>query len=235
MLELIIYNNEGKEVEKVSVEESLFGGEVNKRLLQEVIIMYQSNQRKGTASTKDRSEVEGSTRKPWKQKHTGNARAGTIRSPIWRHGGVVFGPRPRSFYYNIPQGIRQKALDSALLSKFQDKETIIINMLQLEKPRTKAFISILKNIGINTLASTKNKCLVGIKKSEHSLNLSSRNIPGIKLLPIADFNAFDVLKHKRLLLTKEALDYLIAVRQERPAHRSFSEGVDYAEASSAGK
>jgi len=216
MLELIIYNNEGKEVEKISVEESLFGGEVNKRLLQEVIIMYQSNQRKGTASTKDRGEVEGSTRKPWKQKHTGNARAGTIRSPIWRHGGVVFGPRPRSFYYNIPQGIRRKALDSALLSKFQDKETIIINMLQFEKPRTKDFISILKNVGVDTQKSnTKNKCLVGIKKSGLSLNLSSRNIPGIKLLPIADFNAFDVLKHKRLLLTKEALDYLIAVRQER--------------------
>jgi len=216
MLELIIYNNEGKEVEKISVEESLFGGEVNKRLLQEVIIMYQSNQRKGTASTKDRGEVEGSTRKPWKQKHTGNARAGTIRSPIWRHGGVTFGPKPRSFYYNIPQGIRRKALDSALLSKFQDKETIIINMLQFEKPRTKDFISILKNVGVDTQKSnTKNKCLVGIKKSGLSLNLSSRNIPGIKLLPIADFNAFDVLKHKRLLLTKEALDYLIAVRQER--------------------
>lgn len=216
MLELIIYNNEGKEVEKISIEESLFGGEVNKRLLQEVIIMYQSNQRKGSASTKDRSEVEGSTRKPWKQKHTGNARAGSIRSPLWRHGGVTFGPNPRSFYYRIPQGIRQKALDSALLSKFQDKETIVINMLQLEKPKTKDFLSILKNVGINTLKSnTKNKCLVGIKKSELSLNLSSRNIPGIKLLPIADFNAHDVIKHKRLLLTKEALDYLIAVRKER--------------------
>ena len=216
MLELVIYNNEGKEVEKISVEESLFGGEVNKKLLQEVITMYQSNQRKGTASTKDRGEVEGSTRKPWKQKGTGDARAGTIRSPLWRHGGVIFGPKPRSFYYNIPQRIRQKALDSALLSKFQDKETIIINMLQLEKPKTKDFFSILKNVGINPQKSNaKNKCLIGIKKSDRFLNLSYRNIPGIKLLPISDFNAYDVLKHQRLLLTKEALDYLIAARPIR--------------------
>jgi large subunit ribosomal protein L4 len=214
MLELTVYNNEGKETGKISIEESLFGGEVNKKLLHEVIIMYQSNQRKGTASTKDRGEVEGSTRKPWKQKHTGNARAGTIRSPLWRHGGVIFGPKPRSFYYNIPQKIRQKALDSALLSKFQDKETIVINILQFEKPKTKDFSSILNKLGINTAKSnTKNKCLIGIKKIENFMNLSARNIPGIKLLPVSDLNAYDVLKHKQLLLTKEAMDYLITARQ----------------------
>lgn len=214
MLELVVLDNEGKEVDKVSIDESIFGGIVNKKLLQELIVLYQANQRKGTASTKMRGEVEGSTKKPWKQKHTGNARAGTIRSPIWRHGGIIFGPKPRSFYSTIPQQLRQKALDSALLSKFQDKETIVINAMQAEKPKTKEMVATLKNIGINIKESqTKNKCLLGINKPNHTLYLSCRNIPGIKLMPVTDLNALEVLKYQRLLLTKEALDYLISIRQ----------------------
>jgi large subunit ribosomal protein L4 len=227
MLELVVLDNEGKEVEKITVDEALFGGVVNKKLLQELSVMYQANQRQGTASTKDRGEVEGSTKKPWKQKHTGRARAGTIRSPIWRHGGVVFGPKPRSFYHNIPQQLRHKALDSALLSKFIDKETIIINVLSLstgsregqaEKPKTKDMVATLKNIGINAKETkAKNKCLLGIKKADRALTLSCRNIPGVKLVPVTDLNAYDVLRYQRLLLTKDAMDYLISARQSQPA------------------
>ncbi len=214
MLELIVLNNEGKEVDKVSFDESIFGGEVNKKLLQELSVTYERNQRKGNASTKTRGEVEGSTKKPWKQKHTGNARAGTIRSPIWRHGGIVFGPRPRDFYRVIPQALRRKALDSALLSKFQDKETIVINAITAEKPKTKEVFNTLKNVGVDIKAGkARNKCLVGVSKTNTPLTLSCRNIPGVKLVPVSDFNAYEVLKYQRLLLTKEALDYLISVRK----------------------
>ena len=216
MLELIVYNNEGKEMEKVSVDEAIFGGMVNKKLLQDLVVMYEGNQRRGTASTKDRSEVEGSTKKPWKQKHTGRARVGSIRSPIWRHGGVVFGPNPRDFYRRIPQQLKLKALDSALLSKLRDKETVVIDALAPEKPKTKNMCATLKNVGITTEENkAKNQCLVSIGKPDRTLFLSMRNIPGVKLMMVADLNAYDVLKYRRLLLTKEALDYLISVRKPK--------------------
>jgi len=214
MLELKVYDNEGKEIDKISVDEALFGGTVNKKLLQEVVVMYQSNQRRGTASAKDRGEVAGSTKKPWKQKGTGRARAGTIRSPLWRHGGVVFGPHPRSYYYQIPHQLKIKALDSALLSKFKGNETSIINSFNIEIPRTKEFSAIIKKLGIDPKSEKpKNKCLLGIKDPKRSLHLSSRNIPGIKLMPITDLNAYDVIKYQRLMLTKEALEHLISLRK----------------------
>jgi large subunit ribosomal protein L4 len=214
MLELKVFDNEGKEIDKISVDEAVFGGIVNKKLLQEVVVMYQSNQRKGTASTKMRGEVAGSTKKPWKQKGTGRARVGTIRSPLWRHGGVVFGPKPRSFYYKIPQQLKIKALDSALLAKFRGNETSIINAFKIETPKTKEFLAIIKKMGIDAAKSTpKNKCLLGVKGSQRSLHLSARNIPGVKLMPVSDFNALDVVKYHRLILTKEALEHLISARK----------------------
>lgn len=202
MIEVPVYNKDGKEIEKVSVSEDDFGGEVKKELLHQVVTMYEANKRRGTVSTKDRGEVEGSTKKPWKQKHTGRARAGTIRSPIWRHGGVIFGPRPRDFGYDIPQALKQQALKSALLSKFQDKEAAILDALTVEKPRTREIVAVLKNIGID------DSCLIGIKDHNRTIHLSARNISGVKLLAIQDFNAYDVLKYNRLLLTREALNYL---------------------------
>jgi len=218
MLELTVFDNDGKEIEKVSVDEDLFGGRVNKKLLQEVVVMYRSNQRTGNASTKDRGEVEGSTKKPWKQKGTGRARCGTIRSPIWRHGGVVFGPRPRSFYYNIPHQLKIKALDSALLSKFKDNETSIINSLSIETPKTKKMSEIMNKMGINPAKERpQHKCLLGIKDPKRSLYLSLRNIPGVKLMSVMDLNAYDVIKYQRLMLTKEALEHLISIRKNEVA------------------
>lgn len=207
MIELPLYNQQGQPVDKINVDESLFGRAVHKRLLRDVIIMYETNQRKGTASTKRRSEVRGSSRKPWRQKGTGRARVGTIRSPIWRHGGVVFGPHPRDYSYHLPKKMVRKALDSALLSKFQDKETSVVESVKLEQPKTKEVKGLLNNIGI------KGSCLIGIKSPDRTLHLSVRNIPSTSLLPVQDFNAYTVLRHKNLLLTKEALDDLIARRK----------------------
>ena len=208
MLELAVYNKEGKKVDKVKVDEALFGGKVRAKLLRDVIVMYEANQRSGTASTKRRSEVKGSSKKPWKQKGTGRARVGTVRSPIWRHGGIVFGPHPRDYSYSMPKKMKRSALNSALLSKFQDKETLVIDTLTAEKAKTKEVVSVLKNIGI------KETCLIGVKGEHRNLHISTRNIRGTLLKRVCDLNAYDVLKYQRLLLTKEALQSLMDQRQE---------------------
>ncbi|MCK5577948.1 MAG: 50S ribosomal protein L4 [Planctomycetes bacterium] len=208
MLELAVYNKEGKKVDKVKVDEALFGSKVRAKLLRDVIVMYEANQRSGTASTKRRSEVKGSSKKPWKQKGTGRARVGTVRSPIWRHGGIVFGPHPRDYSYSMPKKMKRSALNSALLSKFQDKETLVIDTLTAEKAKTKEVVSVLKNIGI------KETCLIGVKGEHRNLHISTRNIRGTLLKRVCDLNAYDVLKYQRLLLTKEALQSLMDQRQE---------------------
>lgn len=210
MIELPFYNQAGEKLDKIQVDGDFFGGEISRRLLRDVIIMYEANQRRGTASTKRRSEVKGSSRKPWKQKKTGRARVGTIRSPIWRHGGIVFGPHPRDFGYDMPKRMKQKALDSALLSKFQDKETVVLDSApKMERPRTKDIAQLLRKLEI------KGTCLIGIKDQNKTLHYSVRNLPGILLKQTKNFNAYDVLKYKRLLLVKDALDEMVTQRQTR--------------------
>lgn len=210
MIELPFYNQAGDKLDKIQVDGDFFGGEISRRLLRDVIIMYEANQRRGTASTKRRSEVKGSSRKPWKQKKTGRARVGTIRSPIWRHGGIVFGPHPRDFGYDMPKRMKQKALDSALLSKFQDKETVVLDSApKMERPRTKDIAQLLRKLEI------KGTCLIGIKDQNKTLHYSVRNLPGILLKQTKNFNAYDVLKYKRLLLVKDALDEMVTQRQTR--------------------
>lgn len=210
MIELPFYNQAGEKLDKIQVDGSFFGGEIRRRLLRDVIIMYEANQRRGTASTKRRSEVRGSSRKPWKQKHTGRARVGTIRSPIWRHGGIVFGPHPRDFGYDMPKRMKQQALDSALLSKFQDQETVVLDSPpKMERPRTKDIAQLLRKLEI------KGTCLIGIKDQNKTLHYSVRNLPGILLKQTRNFNAYDVLKYKKLLLIKDALDEMITQRQDK--------------------
>lgn len=208
MIELPLYNKTGELTDKVLVDERLFGGEVHLPILREAIVMYEACQRQGTASTKGRSEVAGSSRKPWQQKHTGRARSGTIRSPLWRHGGIVFGPHPRDYRYRLPKKMLRRALDSALLSKFRDKEASLIEGFdQRDKPRTKEMAQLLEKMGLTR------GCLIGIKEPNRILHLSTRNIPYAELLPVKDLNAYLILKYKNLLLTREALEFLIAQRQ----------------------
>lgn len=203
MIELSFYNREGKELDKIKVDETSLGGKVNRKVLRDAVIMYEACQREGNVSTKGRSEVEGSTRKPWAQKHTGRARVGTVRSPIWRHGGIIFGPKPRDFYYRMPKKMLHLALASAILSKFEDKEAVIIDSLTLEKSRTKEMAKLLKSLGI-----TKS-CLIGIKDHNRGLHMATRNIPKVSLMPVKEFNAYTVMRHHNLLLTREALDEII--------------------------
>lgn len=199
MIELAVYNGQGKEVEKLSLAEERLGGEVKKALLKEAVLMYEANKRVGTACTKTKAEVHGSGRKPWAQKHTGRARAGTVRSPLWRKGGVVFGPKPRDYSYQIPKKAKKAALHSALLGKLLDGEVTVVDMLELDAPRTKKMVQLLKTLGIHE------SCLIVAKDDNHTLWKSVRNIPGMALMPASQLNAYEVLKRKRLLITKDQL------------------------------
>jgi large subunit ribosomal protein L4 len=208
MADLPLYDKNGKSAGKVTVDESVFGTIVRKRLLHQVVIIYEANKRQGTASTKGRGEVEGSTRKPWPQKHTGMARAGTIRSPLWRHGGVVFGPKPREYRMGLTASMRGAALDSAMLGKIRDKEVLVIEGFDPgAPPKTKKVASVLAAMGLDRTV------LAGIKTLDANLHKATRNLPKFKMVPVSDFNAYDVLKYNRVVLTREALDALVASRK----------------------
>ena len=207
MADLKLYDKEGKESGTIPVEEGLFGKIIRKKLLHQVVVIYEGNLRQGSASTKGRSEVSYSTKKPWPQKHTGMARAGSRRSPIWRHGGTPFGPKPRSYRKNMTPKMKRAALDSALLGKIRDGEVAVIESIQMKKPRTKDLAKVLKNTGLD------GRILIGIHENDNAAWLSARNIADVSLSPVSDLNAYEILKHKRLLLTKGALEKLVAARK----------------------
>jgi large subunit ribosomal protein L4 len=208
MADLPLFDKSGKSAGKIAVDEKVFGDKVKKKLLHQVIVIHEANQRQGTASTKTRGEVEGSTRKPWPQKHTGMARAGTVRSPIWRHGGIVFGPRPREYRLTATASMRRVALGSAILAKIRDNEIGVIEGFEIKPPKlTKQMSAILRTIGY------ERSILIGIDAPSKEAYLSARNLPRVKLVPVREFNAYDVIKHKNVLLTKGALEALVASRK----------------------
>ncbi len=210
MIDVPLYTKDGQESGRVSVDPTLFGTRVRRRLLREIAAWYEANRRLGTHATKTRSEVEGSTKKPWKQKHTGRARAGSVRSPIWRGGGIAGGPQPRDYRVRIPAAMRRRALDSALLSKFMDQEAAVIEALDFEKASTKRMAGLLKTLRI------ERTCLISPEGYRKELWLSTRNLPRIAMAPVSDLNAYEVLRCHRLLLTRGALERLM---QERGASR----------------
>jgi len=203
MIKLPVYNREGQVVEYVELDEDLLGGRVRLRLLRDVILMYEANQRQGTASTKTRSEVAGSNKKPWRQKHTGLARAGHRRSPLWRGGAAVFGPKPRDYSYSLPKKMKRLAAMSAFLSKFLDREVRLVNELKLDAPKTAEVAGLLRSLKLN------GSCVIGVRDHDPVLLKSSRNIPRVELMRIADMSAYDVLRSKYLLLTKDSFNALL--------------------------
>jgi large subunit ribosomal protein L4 len=166
--------------------------------------MYEANRRAGTHKTKERGEVAGSSKKPWKQKHTGRARAGHKRSPLWRGGGTVFGPRPRSYYCNIPRKQRRVALASALVGKLQDGEVFVADGFPTKQPSTKAAYALLEELG--AAYST----LIVTAERDDVVWRSVRNIPGVDLMALADLNAFDVVKRQNVVFTPQAFDDLMS-------------------------
>ncbi|MBI4335164.1 MAG: 50S ribosomal protein L4 [Candidatus Omnitrophica bacterium] len=190
---------EKKEKKIEGLNPKVFDGEVNKALLYQVLRMYEANQRQGTASTKTRAAVSGGGRKPWAQKHTGRARAGSIRSPLWRGGGDIFGPHPRDYSYTLPQKIRQQALRSVLNSKYNERDLVVLDDIKVDNPKTKEFKKILTGLKLD------NKVLFVLESIDENLRLASRNLKEVALRRAADLNALDILKFKKLVLTRPAL------------------------------
>lgn len=199
------YDKEGKRLKGLELPENAFGGKIHRGLLFDAVLMYEANLRQGDSNTLTRAEVRGTIRKPWRQKGTGRARAGTNKSPIWRGGGIVFGPHPRDYSYSIPKQQKRIALRSALLSKFVDREVRVIEDFVFETPKTQKMQQLLSAMGVLSNES----CLVGLPQFDETILKSLRNIPRSDLQELRNLNAHLVLKHRKLVLTKSAYDALL--------------------------
>jgi len=204
---LPIYNTEGKEIDSIKLDKAVFDGTINTHAIYQAINAYRANQRKGLASTKTRGEVSGGGKKPWRQKGTGRARVGSIRSPLWRHGGVIFGPHPRSFYYKLPQKIKNLALKSTLNAKVKGNNIIVLDGIKLEKPKTKEVSKIISNLKINPVRNT-NKLLLLLDKIDGNLKVAAGNINFLNVSLVRDTHAYEVISHQKLIITKEAVSEL---------------------------
>ncbi len=210
MFTLAVYNSEGKEVEKIELDTSVFDGVQNTACLYQAIESYRANQRKGLASTKTRGEVSGGGKKPWKQKGTGRARVGSTRSPLWRHGGVVFGPHPRDFSYEIPQKIKSLALRTSLNAKVKENNLIILDEFKVVEPKTKFAMAVLRNLKVSSLKSKKeNKVLFLTDKLESKLKIALKNISFLTVNLASDTHVYEVMNNNKLLITKAGLADLI--------------------------
>ncbi|MFH1505176.1 MAG: 50S ribosomal protein L4 [Candidatus Omnitrophota bacterium] len=200
-LELNVLSSKGKEVGKVMLDKTVFDGKLSEALIHQAVVAYLANQRKGTACTKTRGEVSGGGRKPWRQKGTGRARVGSTRSPLWRKGGVTFGPKPRSYYQDLPKKMKIMALKSALNAKLADQQILIIDSLALDSHKTKEICKI-----INSLKLNGEKIRLVIPELKSDLKLSCRNIKNVLLAKAADIHTIEVINCKKLILTKDALN-----------------------------
>jgi len=194
-----VYNTQGEQVGEIDLKDEIFGAPVNEAVLHEVMVMYQANRRRGTHDTKTRAEVAGGGRKPWRQKGTGRARHGSIRSPIWRGGGIVFGPHPRDYGYQVPKKVRRLALKSALSSRVREGKLLVLDRLELDAPRTKEMVRILDNLQI------KDSALVVTGEKNENVVKSARNLPGIMSTEASLLNAYDILRHGTVVMTRDAV------------------------------
>ncbi len=188
-------NNKVKDVELPP----LFGSDVNSHLLHSAVVNQLANKRAGTASTKTKGLVSGGGKKPFKQKGTGRARAGSSRSPLWRHGGTVFGPMPRDYSYSIPKKEKRAALAAALTAKVGENRLIILDKLSLAEPKTKQMAELLQKLGVSESA------LVLIAAANRNVALASRNVPNVKVLRMENINVYDLLKYRYLITTQDAI------------------------------
>ena len=210
-MDVQVLSLEGKAVGKIALDDELWGGEVNMGVLSQAVAMYRTNVRAGTASTKTRGDVSGGGKKPWKQKHTGRARAGSTRSPLWRHGGSVFGPRPRDMGYRLPQAIRRIALLESLKGKLRDQELIVVSDIQAEAPKTKPFGQLAKVFQIE-----RNSIIV-LDQNQPNVVKSLRNLAVFELRDARNLNAFDVLNAHKVMVTQRAFEHLQQRVQESNA------------------
>lgn len=199
MPKVAIYNMEGKEVGEIELNDSIFGIEPNEAVVHEAVVMQLASLRRGTQSALTRAEVRGGGKKPWRQKGTGRARAGTIRSPLWRKGGIIFAPKPRSYAYSIPRKKRRLAVKSVLSAKVNGGDIIVLEDLAFNQPKTKDMINVLANLKV------EKKALVVTADTTGYVQESARNIPGVKPVAADGINVYDLLNHDKLIITKAAI------------------------------
>jgi large subunit ribosomal protein L4 len=193
-----VYNVNKEKVGEVDLKEDIFGVEVKSYLLHEVVVWQRARRRKGTASTKTRGEVSGGGHKPWRQKGTGRARVGSNRSPVWRGGGTVFGPKPRSYAYSLPKKVRRAALKMALSSKLANGQLVVLEDYPYSAPKTKEFMQVMKKFDLE-------KVLIITSEGHEALELSARNVPYVQVLPTAGLNVYDILRYDHLVLLSPAV------------------------------
>jgi large subunit ribosomal protein L4 len=193
-----VYNVKREKVGELTLNDDIFGVEVYPPILHEVVTWQRAKRRAGTACTKTRGEVSGGGRKPWRQKGTGRARAGSIRSPLWRGGGTVFGPKPRSYDYTLPKKVRRLALKMALSSKLANGQLVILEDYPYTTPKTKDFVQLMKTFEME-------KALVITDREHEALKLSARNLPTVQVLPTAGLNVYDILKYDHLVVLSPAV------------------------------
>ncbi len=196
-----VFNTDNKKVGEVELNEALFGLEVKKHILHDVVKMQLANRRAGTASTKTRTEVRGGGAKPYRQKGTGRARAGTNNSPLWRGGGVTFGPKPRDYSYKLPKKVRKLGVRMALSTRFSESNMLVLDGFDLADIKTKQFVEVMQKLNIEN-------GLIVIPESNKNLEKSSRNVQGFKVIQADGLNVYDILLHRRLVLLQPCLDQL---------------------------
>ena len=199
MPKVAVYNKEGATVGEITLSDAVFGAEVNPGLLHEAVQMYLANQRQGTHDTKTRGEVRGGGKKPWRQKGTGRARQGSIRAPQWRKGGTVFGPHPRDYGWKMPKKARRAALRQALSAKVKAGELIVVDSFDLEAPKTKEVVALLKNL------KAEGKAFIVTAEENINVYKSARNIPGVRANAARNLNVYEVLASDKLVLTQDAV------------------------------
>ena len=198
MPKLGLFNKEGNKIEDIQLNETIFAAEVNADAMHQVVVALLANKRQGTQSAKTRAEVRGGGIKPWRQKGTGRARQGSIRAPQWIKGGVVFAPKPRDYRMSIPKSMRRVAMLSALTSKVQNDEMVVLDSLTLEAPKTKEVVKMLN-------AFNAKKTLIITAEANETVYKSARNIEGVAVLPVNNINVYDLLKYPKVIMTKDAV------------------------------
>ena len=198
MANVAVYNMEGKEVDKIELNDSIFGVEINEHLVHMAVLQQLANKRQGTQKAKTRSEVRGGGRKPWRRKGTGHARQGSTRSPQWTGGGVVFAPTPRDYSFKLNKKEKRAALKSALTSRVVENKFVVVDELKLDEIKTKKFVEVLKNLNVE-------KALVILNDMDEKVIASAANIPTVKTTQTNELNVFDVLKYDTVVVTKAAV------------------------------
>ena len=193
-----VLNTLAEKVGEIDLNDALFSVEIKTGILHEVVCMQRANRRSGNACTKTRGEVSGGGAKPWRQKGTGRARAGSRTSPVWRGGGTVFGPKPRDYSYSLPKKVKKLALKMALSARNQEGNLVVVDQMELAEIKTKNFVKIMGNFCFDD-------CLVVTENIDEKINLSARNAVGFKVLPVAGLNVYDILKYSKLMLLQSSL------------------------------